>query len=351
MGRKQNRTELGFNNISGLKHLPIRVILPAASPKIWGSSNPFHRLCDAVNPPARSSLLNFSLLLHSSCNFPHFRRRPPTTGDVISPIFPLRDAVIFLFPWRASLRLNVLPSSASFKKRRAKERKPQSALWFAHGRIYNLPPSPPLIAGLVFYPVWIREPEPAALRVAVVGARVAFFSRSCLLHSLRTNKMAACCFYSSGWGGGKVGGAVTLVKGGGRGDGDRDFPDSTVSVLLRSCDWGPAAASDDGVTRSEMMPTLWLGLQNIGFAIAGGTVSLLWGTQGQVPYWSAMVMLFSDLVLRVFSVPQSLASCQTRVFFDIMFLVTAFLDVVWALRVNSAQKPQVAFQDMIFWGA
>ncbi len=90
----------------------------------------------------------------------------------------------------------------------------------------------------------------------MVGARVAFFSRSCLLHSLRTNKMAACCFYSSGWGGGKVGGAVTLVKGGGGGDGDRDFPDSTVSVLFRSCDWGPAAASDDGVTRSEMMPTL-----------------------------------------------------------------------------------------------
>lgn len=95
---RMNRTEVDFSNISGLKHLPIRVILPAAPPKIWGSSNPFHRLCDAVNPPARSSLLNFSLLLHSSCNFSHFRRRPPATGDVISQIFPLRDAVIFLFP-------------------------------------------------------------------------------------------------------------------------------------------------------------------------------------------------------------------------------------------------------------
>lgn len=56
-------------------------------------------------------------------------------------------------------------------------------------------------------------------------------------------------------GGGKVGGAVTFVKGGGGGDGDRDFPDSAVSVLLRSCDWGPASSADDGVT-SEMMPTL-----------------------------------------------------------------------------------------------
>lgn len=93
-----NEPKQGFTNIWGLKHLPIRVILPAAPPKIWGSSNPFHRLCDAVNPPARSSLLNFSLLLHSSCNFPHFHCRPPATGDVISHIFPLRDAVIFLFP-------------------------------------------------------------------------------------------------------------------------------------------------------------------------------------------------------------------------------------------------------------
>lgn len=46
------------------------------------------------------------------------------------------------------------------------------------------------------------------------------------------------------------------------------------TALFHSCDWGPAAASNDGVTRSEMMPTLCLGLQNIaslGFAIAGGT--------------------------------------------------------------------------------
>lgn len=59
-------------------------------------------------------------------------------------------------------------------------------------------------------------------------------------------------------GGGKVGGAVTLVKGGGGGDGDRDFPDSAASVLFRSCDFsgrvqdGVQASSDDGVTNSEM---------------------------------------------------------------------------------------------------
>lgn len=122
---RMNRTEVGFSNISGLKHLPIRVILPAAPPKIWGSSNPFHRLCDAVNPPARSSLFNFSLLLHSSCNFSHFRCRPPATGDVISQIFPLRDAVIFLFPLTSFPSFKCIALfrlSASFKKKNRKRK-------------------------------------------------------------------------------------------------------------------------------------------------------------------------------------------------------------------------------------
>lgn len=90
----------------------------------------------------------------------------------------------------------------------------------------------------------------------MVGARVAFF-RSLLPPSLSPHKQNGGLLFLLLWlGGGKVGGAVTLVKGGGGGDGDRDFPDSAVSVLFRSCDWGPAASSDDGVTWSEMMPTL-----------------------------------------------------------------------------------------------
>jgi len=74
------------------------------------------------------------------------------------------------------------------------------------------------------------------LRVAVVGARVAFF-RSLLPPSLSPHKQNGGLLFLLLWlGGGKVGGAVTLVKGGGGGDGDRDFPDSAVSVLFRSCD-------------------------------------------------------------------------------------------------------------------
>lgn len=100
----------------------------------------------------------------------------------------------------------------------------------------------------------------------MVGARVAFF-RSLLPPSLSPHKQNGGLLFLLLWlGGGKVGGAVTLVKGGGGGDGDRDFPDSAVSVLFRSCDYSGRVQDGDQhhhhrqmmESLIEMMPTVCL---------------------------------------------------------------------------------------------
>lgn len=71
---------------------------------------------------------------------------------------------------------------------------------------------------------------PAAFGIAIVGVEVVLsLGLSCLSPSLRTNKMAACCFYSSDTGG-RVGGTAALEGGV---VGARKFPERTF-VPFRS---------------------------------------------------------------------------------------------------------------------
>ena len=78
--------------------------------------------------------------------------------------------------------------------------------------------------------------QPAVPGVAVIGVGVApSLGISCFLRSVRTNKMAACCFYSSDTGG-RVGGTATLgVKGRREGGGRKGRRGEVVFVGVRDC--------------------------------------------------------------------------------------------------------------------